>query len=256
MEYFTEGKWVGSGSEAYCQSANLLREELIMRPSDLIVTVNITTETGLVVLKETSDFDITETPELGQFGTCFSAKMPKNLRISNMFIQGVEGLNVKIHTPGNTYNEDNKFKHVLNRKQTDTDIEHEIFEVIDFEGDKCQNYGPDDSRDKCLNRFSVRKMLELVNCTAPFLMDKSNICTDKEKAEAALKMFMGGKGLAFADSVPECPKPCKFILPTFGGTMIDDLDESNPDYQPTANLFLRFQRYIFEHKFLTAKLRK
>ena len=187
---------------------------------------------------------MTETPELGKFGTCFSAKMPKNVRISNMFIQGSNPMDVKIHTPGNTYNEDNKYKHALNRIQVDTDIEHEVFEVLDFEGDKCQNYGPDDSRDKCLDRFSVRKMLELVNCTVPFLMDKSNICTDQEKAMATLLMFMGGKELAFGDSVPECPKPCKFILPTFGSTTKDPLDESNPDYQPTANLFLRFQRYL------------
>ena len=154
-----------------------------------------------------------------------------------MLIVGNDHIDIKFSSPGNYYNEDNRYYQIAPESEADIDLNHEVFEVLDYEGEPCIN-SAEYSRDKCIEDLITKTSMEMVGCSTPYLEDKSSICTDLEKATFANQIYEEGKLRAFLDIVPECPKPCQFLMINFGRTKTNTIEK------PKAELFIRFQRYI------------
>ena len=238
-EYFNQAKWIGSGSESYCQNPKELYEQIMGKFDTLVNNVAIMVEGGQVFLNSTSDFQAVDRQENGRFGRCFSFEMPQNTRISNLLVETNDGIEVRFHSPGNFYNEDNRYTHVRTDNQEDIDLIHEVFEVLDYEGEPCMNYPNGSSRDTCIEDLMVEKSMEMVGCTAPYVNNKSSICEDLEKAKLAHEVYAEIRLRAFLDKIPNCPKSCQFLMINFGRT-----HSVQPIDKPIGELFLRFQRYI------------
>lgn len=236
-EYFDQAKWIGTGSESYCQTPAQLYEQIIGSFATLIDNIPIMTKNGRVFLNSTEHFKPVDRQDLGKRGSCFTFEIPQNTRIANMLIVGNDHIDIKFSSPGNYYNEDNRYYQIAPESEADIDLNHEVFEVLDYEGEPCIN-SAEYSRDKCIEDLITKTSMEMVGCTTPYLEDKSSICTDLEKATFANQIYEEGKLRAFLDIVPECPKPCQFLMINFGRT------KTNAIEKPKAELFIRFQRYI------------
>ena len=236
-EYFDEAKWVGTGSESYCQNPAELYEQVVGSFATLIDNIPIMVKNNMIFLNSTEHFKPVDRQDLFKHGSCFTFEMPQNVRIANMLIVGNDHIDIKFSSPGNYYNEDNRYYHISPENQADIDLNHEVFEVLDYEGEQCMD-SAEYSRDDCVDNLITKTSMEMVGCTTPYLADKSSICTDLEKAKFASQIYEEGKLRAFLDEVPECPKPCQFLMINFGRTKTNAIEKYK------AELFIRFQRYI------------
>ena len=238
-EYFDQAKWVGTGESGWCKDPAELYEKVVGSPSSIIDFIDMKLQPGdekLIINASEDQFMYIDHPEL--MGRCFSVPMPKNVETSQIYIQGIDEIDVKFHAPGNHYDPDYKYMHVQPEMSNDVDLNNEIFHVLDYDGHKCENYLDNSTRDACLIDHMTLKSMEVLGCTTPYLTDKSNICTDQEKALQANALYKDLKKLAYKDAIPECPKPCKNLMIDFGRSSITKIEE------PIAGLIIRLRKYI------------
>ena len=97
---------------------------------------------------------------------------------------------MRFHPPGNYFNPDYKYMHVQKYMSNDVDLNSEVFEVLDYNGEKCKNYNATESRDSCVENYMHESTLKTFGCTTPYLSIKKNICTDQSTAMKAYKYYM------------------------------------------------------------------
>ena len=125
--------------------------------------------------------------------------MPKNVETSQIYIQGNDEIDVKFHAPGNHYDTDYKYMHVQREmSKDDGDLNNEIFLVLDYDGHECGNYLDNSTRDACFIDHMTSNSMKVLGCTTPYLTEKSNICTDQEKALQANDLYKDLKLLSQA----------------------------------------------------------
>ena len=148
-----------------------------------------------------------------------------------------------IHTPGmftkgsdllmtNNYVEKGKM-HLI-------DINYEIRELLDYGGDPC-NTDKIYQMDGCYSKATEKIALATVGCTTPYAFNKTNICTDDSKGEAALDiydMFM------FADSenYEGCYYPCSYFIVSSKDPVSYSTDSA------LISVYLHFHKLIQETK--------
>ena len=236
-EYFEQGKWVGSGDPDFCKDPAQLYEKVVGDASSIIDFIDLVGPE--LVLKGSEDkFTYLDHPEL--MGRCFSVPFPENAEISKVNIQATEEeeIDVKFHASGNYYDPDYKYMHVQPQMWIDVDLNNEIFNVLDYDGNQCRHYTENSTRDTCIIDYMTSKSMETFGCTTPYLTDKSNICTDQEKALKANEFYKELKQFAYRDAIAECPKPCQNLMIDFGRSSITPIEEE------IAGLTIRLRRYI------------
>lgn len=98
---------------------------------------------------------------------------------------------------------------IASGRKISLDLEHEVFQMIDFGGEPCNKtlgYDKDLCTHQVLNSISLAK----TGCTTPFGPDKENICVNREKGMEALedyiKMFED-----FSRTQNFCLSPCSYV---------------------------------------------
>ena len=236
QEYFDEAKWVGTGDPAYCKDPANLYEKVVGNASSIIYKIEVDGSTDRGFLASEIEFIFLDHPEL--MGRCFSVPLPKDVEMTRIYIEGINEIDVKFHAPGNYYDPDYKYIHVQPGTSKDVDLNNEIFNVLDYDGHECENYLGNVTRDACIIEYMTLKSVEALGCTTPYLTDKSNICTDQEKALQANDLYRDLKEMAYKDAIPECPKPCQNLMIDFGRSSETVIEN------PEAPLLIRLRKYI------------
>ena len=79
-----------------------------------------------------------------------------------------------------------------------------------------------------------------IGCTSPFGWNKSNICTNQDKASDATDLFIELTNFNQTKANMKCPRTCTYMMTSFSSfTKTKKEDENGPGY-----LQLRFQRFI------------
>ena len=231
-EYFDEAKWVGTGGPGYCKDPAELYEKVVGNGSSFIKKIDV----GSSEQASEDGFMYLDHPFYK--GRCFSVPLPKNAEITGMTIEGVDEIDVTFHTPGNYYDPDYKYVHIHPQWSKNLDLNNEIFHVLDYDGQECKNYLDSTTRDACIVDFITLQSMESLGCTTPYLTDKSNICTDQEKARKATELYVNLKDDLFNDRIEVCPKPCENLMIDFGR-----LSETETD-TPESELHIHLRKFI------------
>lgn len=158
-----------------------------------------------------------------------------------------------MHTPGSFFGSDYK-EFVVPKGYTFTvDVMHEVFKVLEFDGDKCQNYifGRDDciyrtihkvNFDKCHSLFVQKSIfkesMDEIGCTSPYGWNKSSICTDETKGARAYELFEEYTQNQTKANL-KCPRTCTYMMTSFSS-----FTKEKNDYGGPGSLELRFQGFI------------
>ena len=105
-------------------------------------------------------------------GKCFSIPMLENTVITKVKIQSNLGhADVIFTSPGNWYTDEFKYWHYDHDTNAEVDINNELFEVLDFDGEECSRYGVDqqeDTRDTCVKKYIEDQLWSKIGCFTPF----------------------------------------------------------------------------------------
>ena len=112
--------------------------------------------------------------------------------------------------------------------------------LVDYKGDVCNDtkqYMKDFCVDKAIEKESIKK----VGCTTPYGPNKSQICNNKNDADAAYKIYhdKGEKNWDDTNSTKECLNPCSiftFATEKFQNTGLPVAD--------SAVVLISFERFI------------
>ena len=228
-EYRGHDKWVGNGTEDFCKDPLALYEEMTKDPFKSIVSaVSVNYEYNLTTYATKDD--------KGN-GRCYEFELPKNTKIAQLEFWFLNHAYVYIHSPGSFYGTDYKGLQVLIGKEIAIDIMHEVFEVLDFDGQPCKKYP--EGRDKCLDDKIHELSMEELGCTSPYGQNKSNICTRVEKSSKAFSIFEDLTQCNLTEANKYCPKSCAYQI-----LSLDKTYENSPDNKTQGHLYLRFQNFI------------
>ena len=156
-EYYDENtesyKWVGSGSEVYCSDpANLYRSMTKDRFS--ILRDVWTADDNDEIFAKDEDFHFKDSLWNGR---CYTYEAPhkEEMIVWKGWIH--KKAHIFIHTPGSFFGSDYKeFLWPINQDIT-VDLMHEVFKVLEFDGENCEDYvyGRDDCIHKIVHEVSV-----------------------------------------------------------------------------------------------------
>ena len=118
--------------------------------------------------------------------------------------------------------------------------------LVDYKGDVCNDtkqYMKDFCVDKAIEKESIKK----VGCITPYGPNKSQICNNKNDADAAYKIYhdKGEKYWDDTNSTKECLNPCTIFTFTTE-TNIKNLFFRDAGCANQANVFISFARYAKE----------
>jgi hypothetical protein len=68
-------------------------------------------------------------------------------------------------------------------------INHEVVQLLGDDGTCVTTFGEDKDYDNCMYTKLRDLNIEAVNCTVPWLKDKSNICIEPEKRLKAFEIY-------------------------------------------------------------------
>ncbi len=118
-------------------------------------------------------------------------------------------------------------------------VNHEIIKLVDGDstGHCVNTYGIYSDFDGCMYSKMEEIMLSKVGCTVPWLLDKSKICKDLDKAKMAYKLYHQNR----RNQEGLCPNSCLFTNMYFGPPVYIPND---PDQLQVAKAQLFFPRDI------------
>ena len=89
----------------------------------------------------------------------------------------------------------------------------------------CSVYEPDNSFDECMYSKLYQLMMDKNGCTVPWLLNRSNICTDYNKRKLAFELYQENR----RNQQKLCENSCLFSNMYFGPPVsgINDEDKSN-----------------------------
>ena len=90
------------------------------------------------------------------------------------------------------------------------DIEHEIFDMLDFGGQIC-NSDPGYDKDECVDQALEEKSLAVYGCTTPFEKNKNNICTDPNDIPLARNLSEKYYPRTRSNFDTTCDNPCSYM---------------------------------------------
>ena len=246
-EYSDNGTW---WSET-CTDPVKLYNDIVGTHQDLVKEIEFELENKTKI----EDVDFTKVdnpsyPDPEPLGRCFAVSiLEQGLRIAKIRIVSNDEVEVKIHAPGNLFDEDNIYWHLPPDSDDDIDITKEIFEVLDFDGEPCKTYGPGQSRDQCVTEIMINKTLEKYNCTTPFLQGPdSSICSDQANARNVLAFYEELKGNATAGKIEQCPMPCKYQMINFGRFSQSKVNGTDGSLVIKFRKFLKYSKVSYTYQ--------
>ena len=81
-------------------------------------------------------------------GRCFTYESPKNTALKGITVEFWNDAFVYVHSPGSFFGTDFKEFKVARGLKVEIDVIHEVFEVLDFDGQDCKKYPF--GRDACI----------------------------------------------------------------------------------------------------------
>ena len=103
-----------------------------------------------------------------------------------------------------------KFLDVEIYKKYFVNVEHNIFEMLDLDGELCEDEKKY-SLDECVHNLLKKESMEKIGCVTPFGITKDNICKDPAKSREAFKLFSEYRIYGRSNKSLACLKPCSFL---------------------------------------------
>ena len=189
--YIRGEKWFGSGNN-YCTDSQLLFEYIVAKPEDLIssLTLSFFDKDGSVEINYPSS--IWSAIDHNIVGRCFTANITSDLiKYGIEKAELVVNTNVRVyfHTAGMVITDRQKRNiDITSGKRIEIDLEHEEFNMLDFEGQFCNN-DKGYSKDLCVNEEFERNSFNNYGCTSPFGPNKNFICKDPKKGIELMNLY-------------------------------------------------------------------
>jgi hypothetical protein len=155
-------------------------------------------------------------------GNCYAMKVPDCLEKSGVLevvFDFYDKTDIFIHHPGQFLSPNSRSRvDVQLGSFTKIAINHEVVQLIGGEDfSTCvANYGEYSDFDDCMYQTMQKLMLEQVGCTVPWIPDKSKICRDKQKRNAAFEIYQQNR----RNQKDICPRSCLFTNMYFGPPVI------------------------------------
>ena len=145
LDYYNDFKWVGLGSEAFCSDPAELYRVMTGNRGSVLSDVKVT------------EYEIVATDQNFTFkddvwnGRCYTYEAPTDMNL--MMWQGWvhKDAYIFIHTPGSFFWSDYKEFVLPTGYDLTVDVMHEVFNVLEFDGEACNNYVF--GRDECIHRI-------------------------------------------------------------------------------------------------------
>ena len=141
----------------------------------------------------------------------YATSPPPNETILEYQVLTSQDTLIKISSPGDWQGAEVKNIRLKHGAEFNMNVMHEIFEVLDFDGQQCGHYQYPYGRDGCIENVIHQESLARVGCTSPFGFDKSNICQDPDKAAEVMRL----KRNLSSEIHKICPRSCQYLMTTF-----------------------------------------
>ena len=233
QNYFSQYRWTGNGS---CKDPKVLWNSMVGTINDFIMFVNIFTHDDLIRidLKNQSHFKVQD----GLKGRCYTLIWLPHLELTSLQMFVKHEATVYIHAPGESFGSDVAEVTLYNNTVTKIKLLYETFEVLDYSGEACLSHSVNESRDDCIYEAIQKESMETIGCTAPFIPDKSNICTYQTQATKANSLFENVTKWTQTKATRLCPRPCKQYIISFGNK------DTSHAKSPMPTLKLEFPKFI------------
>ena len=126
-------------------------------------------------------------------------------------------------------------------------IDYNIYELLDYGGEPCNNeksYQLDD----CNSNGTEKKSMEMIGCTSPYALNKTKICTDATKARKAADIYTEfmdySNDLVDVKNFEGCYYPCSYFVVSGKNSRTMKM---GPTYK-YAEVYLKFEQLIKETK--------
>ena len=228
--YYYEYKWTNE----FCKDAELLYEKMVGSPSDFIHSIEILNQEEYIAIDMENDNSF-QLKDDSFNGRCYTVKPPQE--VTEIRIHFTYPAYIYIHGPKSFFGNDYMGILVDTSHDVVVNVMHEIFEVLDFDNESCNHY--ENGRDNCIYSAVSQETLLNLGCTSPYGPDKSNICTDTEKAQKADNIFntISTYNVSFANEL--CPKSCRYMMMSFSSFKDDYIEENAHGY-----ISISFQKFI------------
>ena len=211
-EYFFQSKWSVQGIEK-CEDPKTLFHSIIFKPEHLLRRIEI------------NDFELTIFPndtasllpiDMKNYGRCYTLNLPSRILrngVSKIRFLFASPVRVFVHNKGLLSMDRQarrKFVDVEIYKKYFVNVEHNIFEMLDLDGELCENEKKY-SLDECVHNLLKKESMEKIGCVTPFGITKDNICKDPAKSREAFKLFSEYRIYGSSNKSLACLKPCSFL---------------------------------------------
>ena len=152
-DYYNNAKFIGVGTEDFCQYPAKLYSIMTGNSSSLISRFSHLDD--IDVLGNAyfiHEFISTE----NYYGKCYTHEVPKNVLLKYLQIEFSQNAKVYFHEPGGFYDLDMDTIEVNLNESISLNVRHNIFEVLDFNSKPCAKY--ENGRDSCVKNaiFKVK----------------------------------------------------------------------------------------------------
>ena len=159
-------------NEPFCQSSSGLYDKMVGDPTKHFTWEVFGSEGELIDVSD-QKVDFVNYAENQIHGKCFSVPIQiENTVITKVRIQSeLEHADVIFTSPGNWYTDEFKYWHFDHDTDAEVDINNELFEVLDFDGEECSRYGVDqqeETRDQCVKKYIEDQLWGQFGCFTPF----------------------------------------------------------------------------------------
>ena len=132
-------------------------------------------------------------------------------------------------------------------KQYTMNIDYDIYELLDYGGEPCNNdksYQLDD----CNSNGAWKKSMETIGCTSPYALNKTKICTDTfkalETADIYTEFMDHSSDLVDVKNYEGCYYPCSYFVVSGKNSRTMKM---GPTYK-YAEVYMKFEQLIKETK--------
>lgn len=217
-QYVHGSKWSVKGIEE-CADPKSLHGDIILKTEDLIEEVELVfsnTSKTKVFPNETHFF---QPRDKQLYGRCYTFKPSLS-----MVQKGIVKLKWKLRTKETTIrvfvnsngvirmkkSAEKHFFDVNVGKNLYFNLDHDLYKMLDFEGEACNNE-KDYQLDECIINELENESMNRIGCVTPFGITKEEICTNKTKAKKALKIYQKYRYAYKTFKNRSCLEPCAYI---------------------------------------------
>ena len=245
------GKWASNN----CSDPKELYEAIVFKPEDIIKSINIWYWTKSNVseyssINEFKDWYYRDCKTIGRCVILAPSHEHSQHGIKEIFVELRVNSTIAINTPG-MLSKGSKMmmykSYVELGKQYTMNIDYDIYELLDYGGEPCNNdksYQLDD----CNSNGAWKKSMETIGCTSPYALNKTKICTDAVKAGETAKIYSQFMDYSSDDKEVKnyegCYYPCSYFMVSGKDSRTMKMGETY-NY---AEVYLKFEQLIKETK--------